>query len=294
MEPMTDLPSPAMILQRLGFRPDGSVDLALLGLTQAAIEARRHFVGGSDATIIGKADPAAINKLWAFKRGAPPEDLSEELAVQLGIFTEPFNIAWTEKKLGRRITRRGEVVRHPDIPWMAATLDGWDDGRVVQAKHVNGFWKPAELLAHYSFQLHHEMIVTGAREALLVVIFGNQKHEIFTVPYDAYFAGELLEAEEAFWAAVQDGREPHPAPVAPLPLPAEALVPVDMTGSNEFADAAARWLQHRPSAEAFAKAEADLKGLIPDTAAKAYGYGVEVVRNARGAKSVRALKSETV
>jgi len=56
---------------------------------------RRLFIGGSDARIIMSPDEAALIRLWKEKRGeAEPEDLSENLVVQLGVATEALNRAW--------------------------------------------------------------------------------------------------------------------------------------------------------------------------------------------------------
>ena len=53
---------------------------------------RRHFLGGSDARIIMSPDEAALIRLWKEKRGeAEPDDLSDNLVVQLGVATEALN-----------------------------------------------------------------------------------------------------------------------------------------------------------------------------------------------------------
>ena len=53
---------------------------------------RRQFIGGSDARIIMSPDEAALIRLWKEKRGeAEPEDLSDNLIVQLGVATEALN-----------------------------------------------------------------------------------------------------------------------------------------------------------------------------------------------------------
>ena len=53
---------------------------------------RRYFIGGSDARIIMGEDEAALIRLWREKRGEEePEDLSDNLAVQLGSVTEDLN-----------------------------------------------------------------------------------------------------------------------------------------------------------------------------------------------------------
>ena len=60
---------------------------------------RRDFIGGSDARIIMGDDEAALLRLWREKRGeVEPEDLSDNLIVQLGTVTEHLNRHWYEKQ----------------------------------------------------------------------------------------------------------------------------------------------------------------------------------------------------
>ena len=62
---------------------------------------RRSFIGGSDARIIMGNDEARLIRLWREKRGeAEPEDLSQDLIVQLGSITEELNRAWYERNTG--------------------------------------------------------------------------------------------------------------------------------------------------------------------------------------------------
>jgi predicted phage-related endonuclease len=56
---------------------------------------RRSFIGGSDARVIMGDDQAALLRLWREKRGEiEPEDLSDNLIVQLGSVTEDLNRRW--------------------------------------------------------------------------------------------------------------------------------------------------------------------------------------------------------
>jgi hypothetical protein len=88
-------------------------------------EGRRGFVGGSDARIIMSGDEAALIRLWKEKRGeAEPEDLSNNLVVQLGVATEALNRSWYERNTGRTITDVQRWIRHPVHRFLAATLDG--------------------------------------------------------------------------------------------------------------------------------------------------------------------------
>src|SRR3954467_1280217 len=86
---------------------------------------RRTFIGGSDARIIMGSDEGALLRLWREKRGeVDPEDLSNNLVVQLGSVTEDLNRRWYELNSGRAVKDVQKLVKHPVIHWMAATLDG--------------------------------------------------------------------------------------------------------------------------------------------------------------------------
>lgn len=213
----------------LGFRPDGIADLSRLGLSPRSVAERANFIGGSDATIIGQGmlaggDPSAVNKLAEIKRGIrPPLDLSKEIHVQLGNFTEPFILAWAERVLGLRCTRNRERVYHPRHPFMACTLDGWVDdwkggSRVIQAKHSNAFKKPPELVETYRWQIQHEIACTGADGALLVMMLGTMRFAWVEIEPDYDLWGRLSEAEHRFWHARMNGY----APVAPKGRPRAA------------------------------------------------------------------------
>ena len=100
---------------------------------------RRTFIGGSDARIIMGSDEAALLCLWREKRGeVGPEDLSDNLIVQLGKVTEALNRSWYERNTGRTVGDVQRLVKHSAIPWMAATLDGIVEGigAVFEAKFM--------------------------------------------------------------------------------------------------------------------------------------------------------------
>ena len=92
---------------------------------------RRYFIGGSDARIIMGDDEAVLLRLWREKRGEiEPEDLSDNLIVQLGVATEDLNRRWYEANTGQVVVDIQKRVRHPALRWMAATLDGRVQGIV--------------------------------------------------------------------------------------------------------------------------------------------------------------------
>src|SRR5689334_22233808 len=100
---------------------------------------RRGFLGGSDARIVMGSDEAALIRLWREKRGEiEPEDLSGELVVQLGIFTEELNRQWFEKNTSQVVTDIQRQMFHAVHRWMAATLDGRIEatGAIFEAKFM--------------------------------------------------------------------------------------------------------------------------------------------------------------
>src|ERR1700733_12099324 len=104
----------------------------------AGVPNRKAFIGGSDARVIVGGDEGALLRLWREKRGeGDPEDLSGNLAVQLGLVTENLNRRWYQAQTGKIVTDVQMWRRHPTLRWMAATLDGRVDGSdVFEAKFM--------------------------------------------------------------------------------------------------------------------------------------------------------------
>ena len=128
---------------------------------------RRSCIGGSDARVIMGDDEAALVRLWREKRGeVEPEDLSDNLIVQLGSVTEDLNRRWYERNTGHAIKHVQRKIQHPVIKWMAATLDGLVDpgGAVFEAKFMLPWTFSEEAAAEkHMAQLQHNMWVSNAR-----------------------------------------------------------------------------------------------------------------------------------
>jgi predicted phage-related endonuclease len=77
---------------------------------------RRYFIGGSDARIIMGNDEAALLRLWREKRGEiEPQDLSDNLIVQLGLATEDLNRRWYQANTGQLLSDIQRRIRHPAL-----------------------------------------------------------------------------------------------------------------------------------------------------------------------------------
>src|SRR5262244_1951751 len=193
---------------------------------------RRGFIGGSDARVIMGSDEAALLRLWREKRGeAEPEDLSDNLIVQLGVVTEPLNRHWYQRNTGQAIKDVQRKVKHPVIKWMAATLDGVVEttGAVFEAKFMLPWSFSEEGAAEkYMPQLQHNMWVTNATTAVLSIITGGGKWVEIKIPADSLYQHLLLTAEKKFWRCVESGERPRLFGVEPPRARIEAVRIVDM------------------------------------------------------------------
>jgi predicted phage-related endonuclease len=257
---------------------------------------RRAFIGGSDAKIIMGDDEDKLVRLWREKRGdVEPEDLSENLVVQLGTVTEDLNRRWYERNTGRAIKDVQRRVQHTVHRWMSATLDGVVDpgGAVFEAKFMLPWTFSEEGAAEkHMAQLQHNMWVASSRVAVLSIITGGGKWVEMTIKADPLYQHLLLTAEKKFWRCVQDGEPPRLFGVeAPRPRP-QAVRIVDMSESNSWAELTAIFCKTRSAHQEHEGAKADLKKLVPEDAREAFGHGLRAKRSKSGAVSFDLMNAE--
>jgi putative phage-type endonuclease len=257
---------------------------------------RRHFIGGSDARIIMGSEETALIKLWREKRGeVSPEDLSGNLIVQLGKATEDLNRSWYERNTGRTVGDVQRLVKHPAIPWMAATLDGIVEGTgaVFEAKFMLPWSFSEEAAADkYMAQVQHNMWVTHLRTAALSIITGGGKWVEIMIPIDPLYLSVLVSAEKKFWRCVHSGEKPHLINTEPPRPRLEVIRIVDMSSSNSWAELAALYRNTRAAFLDHERAKSELKSLMPEDAKEAIGHGVRAKRSKSGAVRFDLLDTE--
>jgi predicted phage-related endonuclease len=257
---------------------------------------RRGYIGGSDARIIMGNDEAALLQLWREKRGEiEPEDLSDNLIVQLGLVTEELNRRWYEANSGQVVIDVQKRVLHPTLKWLGATLDGRVQalGAVFESKFMLP-WQFSEeaALSKYAPQLQHNMWVVAARSAVLSIITGGGKWvEIRTTP-DPLYQHLIVTAERKFWRCVETGEVPRLFGIEPPPPRLEAVRIVDMSSSNAWAEFAGIFARTRPAFVDHEQAKTELKALVPEDAKEAIGHGVRAKRSKSGAISFDQVQTE--
>ena len=257
------------------------------------LESRRAFIGGSDARIIMGSDEPALQRLWREKRGeVEPQDLSNNLLVQLGLATEHLNRQWYERTTGQVVKDIQSWVRHPVLRWMAATLDGVVEGSgaVFEAKFMLPWSFSEEAAAEkHMAQLQHNMWVTNATAAVLSIITGGGKWVEIKISADSLYQHLLLTAEKKFWRCVESGEPPRLFGVEPPRARIEAVRIVDMSSSNAWAEFSGVFQRTREAYLEHENAKTELKALMPEDAKEAIGHGIRAKRSKSGAVSFDVL-----
>ena len=113
---------------------------------------RQGFIGGSDCVKIMQGEWL---QLWKVKTGrAQSDDLSDNIAVQLGSYTEDFNLKWFEKQYNCVLTHHqnelSEIIG--SVP-AKGTIDAAFNMQPVEAKHTNAFNTMNDIIDRYMPQI---------------------------------------------------------------------------------------------------------------------------------------------
>lgn len=258
-------------------------------LTAEQIAARKGKLTASRIACLMRGDKEAIMRLYREMVGnEPPEDLSHVWPVQLGACTESLNLRWFEARHGG-LTRRGEVVQHPALPWAAATLDAWSPSLAcpVECKHVGGREPLETIIERYQPQCQWQMEVLRASRCALSVIQGADEPVIEFINAAPEYAAEMIRRGAQFIQCVVE-RIP-PVVLEPAVAPIDATRTVDMTGNNTWSNFAAVWLEHEGHVVVAREAEKLLKEAVPPDAKVCIGHGVRITRDRAGRLSLRRL-----
>lgn len=152
-------------------------------LTPEQIAERRHFIGASEVAAIcglnpycGPLEVFMLKKLPFEQVMALSDKIGEKLCVEMGNALEPLALRKYERKYGV-LPETGVVAVHPDVPFLRASLDGWDPIAKcpVEAKYGGSAsahnWgdDPDAIPMHYRVQLD---IQIACKEALLGRLVG--------------------------------------------------------------------------------------------------------------------------
>ena len=251
---------------------------------------RRGFIGGSDLYSIMKGD---WYKLWLVKMGLEqPDDLSRQFNVQLGTYTEDFNLDWLEAMHNYKRLPNSEFM--PAVTMIAGVpykglLDGMveRDGQrfVVECSHTSSTRSMSQMLENYLPQMHLYMRLTGVHKSILSVIFGNQ-YEFVTVDFDEDFWKQVHTKAYNFWRMVQAEKQPANFDTDRIDwssVAIDGLVARDANKDNYFMDLAHYYVDTVTSAKQHDKIKKELRSLIKDDEREVYCDLLTIKRDKRGA-----------
>lgn len=188
---------------------------------------RKIGIGGSDCYTLWHGSDKDWNKLWAIKTGQEePEDLSNSFKVQLGIYTEKFNLICLREKLASENKRTnkgihiqsqldlqhgGHKQKKLDDIILYAHLDGYifeQGGIIVECKHTYQDNTLENLVRCYNPQMQHYMNVYNCNKAIMSGIFGNRAHMFEVIERDQKFIDKLETVQKTFWNFVKTNKQP--------------------------------------------------------------------------------------
>jgi predicted phage-related endonuclease len=255
---------------------------------------RKGFIGGSDCVKIMQGNWL---ELWQVKTGrVEPEDLSRNIAVQMGVHTEDFNLHWFEHEhncvlTGWQKSFKKKIGMVPAQGTVDATLvraiDGSWDKSIIEAKHTNAYNTMDKVLEFYMPQLQLYIHVADAQGAYLSVIFGNNKWESVHVSRNEEYFNSMWAVVSDFWGYVLRNEEPvgndQPIQLSIDKVSVDNMVKRNATSDNQFVDAAITYIENEAAAKTFESAKKQIKDMVGDNEREVYCDQLTAKRDKRGA-----------
>ena len=274
---------------------------------------RLGFIGGSDATRIMTGN---WYDLWAEKTSRKePDDLSDNLAVQLGTYTESFHVNWFCNQINMLPMKQQsyELVEN-GVPYKGTVdaivvpnqeqftnssgntlpLDALQKS-ILECKHTNAFTNMKEQLARYMPQLQFYMHVSGVKECYLSCIFGNSTWDYRKVSFDGDYVNHMNVAIKAFWTCVEDDTAPTdgaPPSANTDKIPIDDMVRRDASADNQFISIAHDFMATMNDAKSHEAYKKMLKELVAANEREVYSDVLTISRDKRGSLRITPSKKE--
>ena len=246
---------------------------------------RQGFIGGTDAIRIMNGEWA---ELYQEKVGlVEPKDLTDVFAVQLGAFTEDFNLNWWVQSHSPGYTMAGtqRVLQHElkleggYVPFKGTAdmmcVDNQKKSYIVEAKHTNAFTNMNDVIERYMPQIqlymhlhnkHCEVHGYKPDGCYLSVIFGNSKWESKHIGFDQVYCTNMLAKITQFWEHVIKksppiDRDAETPDISSITI--DRKVKLDMNRDNEWMSDAHDYVDTLESAKKNESAKKRLMSHIP-------------------------------
>lgn len=185
-----------------------------IGLSEAQLEERQEYLGASDTPAALRLSPYRTPlEVWCSKRTPSRGPLMKTTAspqAEVGQVLEAGLRHLYERRSGMKATKPdGETVRDAELPWLAATPDGFvEDGGLLELKLVGARmayqWQdgPPD---YVRLQVLQQMRVTDRPHVHVGALLGGTDFRIWTIVRDLEDEDLLLEAALEFWETHIEG-----------------------------------------------------------------------------------------
>jgi len=181
-----------------------------MSLTETQLEARKTYIGSSDAKTIYESDPIAWEELILQKQGGQPIefDKAARMRIDAGSFMESFVIDKFSEAAKVKATAWGIEF---DKGYLHSTTDAMTStGHVIEAKTHWGFMDIEELADLYAPQCQHHMLVTDTKFCWLPVFFGvRARLEWRQIKRDDDWLESYQKQAELFYDWLINGNKPN-------------------------------------------------------------------------------------
>ena len=249
---------------------------------------RRKYLGGSDLNRLVHGDDNEWHQLWAEKTGrADAEDLTDNLAVQIGITTEPLNIHWFRKTYEFQVKEQEwREMNYEGVP-CGGTLDGVieEEPTFVECKHTYDSNKMVDVAERYMPQIQWYMFLSNLDGCYLSVIFGNRRWEATYIKKNWSYINELKLLAKKFWKAVVEDKTPvvEDKPILSIDdIELNDMVARDASQDNHFNTLADEYIEFEQPARQFERAKKELKEIVKPNERKVYTDKLIINRDKRG------------
>lgn len=254
---------------------------------------RRGMTTASQAPLIINGSAAQLFTLWQERTGqVEPEDLTNVFPVQWGAYCEPFVLDWIERGTQCEITERQRFVKHPTLPHIGATLDGYRpfDDAVVECKVLSPFTRSDEFIPYYAPQVVVQIACRQCARGYLAVQQGNSPPALFEINITPDYVNDIMAAIAAFHLCVATNTPPGPPP--PAPIPPEQWRSFDLADrplpnwGHAMMPALRLWSDTRPTWGMHEQSKKDVKALLPDDVGRVHHGTITVRRSRNGAVTI--------
>ncbi|MEM9286775.1 MAG: YqaJ viral recombinase family protein [Pseudomonadota bacterium] len=193
--------------------------------TEAWLEERRHFVGGSEVAALFDVSPYMTHyELWQQKAGNYPSAELDGERIEAGQFMETAIAQWATHRFDMKMRKVHRYMPHTTVAGMGASLDyeAYGDGAYVpvELKNVDGQifrekWATegrtiTYVPDHILLQCQQQMACANAQQCWLIVcVGGNSLYRLLMAREEAVIA-QIKKRIERFWRSIAQNIPPDP------------------------------------------------------------------------------------